>query len=268
MPEIIEAQILVDGLQELVGDTITKVDKLAESNILKDESKLIPQLEGSTVVHVFRQGKKPCMVLYKDGYFILEVFLSMSGALMIDHKHKQSRVSLSLESGKILYYIDARKWGRLRSWTPDKFYKKYKDNSVDALDYSAEDIYSRLARVKDKSKSIKNILMDQSIILGLGNVYAQEAIFKSRIHPRTLLSDIPSLILVELSHNIKEILELSYTLGGLSLKDYVHVDGTLGTMFEETYVYRKKSCSECGTQISKIQQGGRSTYFCPECQIL
>lgn len=268
MPEIVEAQILVDGLMDLAGDRITHITKLADSNILKNEETLISELSGSYIVHIFRQGKRPCFVIYTGTECkILDIFLSMSGALMIDKRHKNSRVSIELESGRTLYYIDARKWGRLTLRTIDSFKKKFTDKSVDALDADYLELHRRLLETKDPSRSMKNVLMDQSVILGLGNVYAQEALYLAKIHPRTKLEDVSEDNLLELSKCIKSMLELSYEVGGLSLKDYVHVDGKLGSMFEEAFVYRKKNCRVCDSSINRISQGGRSTYYCPTCQI-
>lgn len=280
MPEIIEAQLLVDGLQPVVGRTIVKVEKVGENNIIKDEDNFIEFVQGSRIDAVIRVGKRPCFTISKEltdspeegvplALRTIDVFLSMSGAFMINKTTKSTRVIMTLDNGDQITYQDPRKWGRMTLFSPKDFFKKRLDTkAVDALDAPSNLLADRLLGVKDKDKSMKSILMDQGILIGLGNVYAQESLFDARIHPRTLLSQLDEEDVWRLVSCIKEMLQKSYRLGGLSLKDYVHVDGSLGTMFDETNVYRKKNCKVCNTQIEKIRQGGRSTYYCPTCQPL
>ncbi|AMM44965.1 formamidopyrimidine-DNA glycosylase [Bacillus phage SP-15] len=277
MPEIIEAQMLVDGLQQVVGRTITKVEKLDTNNIINNEDEFKEFVEGSTITVVFRVGKRPCLVLNKGGENqdnpdmlgesrVVDIFLSMAGALMIDKEHKNSRVKFTLDNGQVIYYVDGRKWGRMTLRTSEQWEKKFKTSAVDALKASDEELAKRLLEVKDKDRSMKAILMDQGIIIGLGNVYAQEALHDAGIHPQRLLKDVSPTELDKLGTEIKVMLEESYKLGGLSMKDYLHVDGSLGEAFNITKVYRKKKCGTCGGRVDKIRQGGRSTYYCSKCQ--
>lgn len=267
MPEIVEAQVLVDSLESIVNHQILRVEKLGISNIINKEEEFSKFVEGSTINKVFRVGKRPCLELEKEGQvMLLDIFLSMSGAVTLNNHHKYSRVKITLSDELDMYYVDSRKWGRMTLRTKDQYYNKFRTNAVDAMHSSDKDMTHRLLAVEDKGKSMKSVLMNQGVILGLGNIYAQEALHKARIHPQSKLEDISESKIDELSRHIKSILDLSYELGGLSMRDYIHTDGSKGSSFDKTRVYRKKNCKTCGHKVSRIKQSGRSTYYCLECQ--
>ena len=124
------------------------------------------------------------------------------------------------------------------------------------------------AATRNRSAAIKQVLMDSHVVAGIGNIYANEALFRAGIHPRTSAKRLSRERCSALARKIRETLELAIRAGGSSLRDYVASDGMAGNFQSQFQVYDRagEPCRRCGTKIKEIRQGQRSTFYCPSCQ--
>jgi formamidopyrimidine-DNA glycosylase len=189
----------------------------------------------------------------------------MTGQLVYPGNAKQSRVSFRLSHNKILDYNDKRLLGQLRlldDWRDLKFIQQL---GPEPFDLTPDEFKEMLSRKKTK---IKPLLMEQSFISGIGNLYAAEALFKARIHPWRVASSLSHKEKENLFSAIKDILNAAIKHQGSSVDQYVTVSGQKGDYARYHQVYDRENlpCLVCKTPIKRISQGGRGTYFCPRCQ--
>ena len=204
----------------------------------------------------------------------------MSGRLIVRDKNKSSaegrepkflRVVFYLKSGRELHFEDMRVFGRLwykpRSVSWEKVIPTLAELGVEPLekDMDGKHLAEKFA---NKSLPIKSALLDQRLIAGVGNIYADESLFLSKIHPLTPAKNLKGATLEKLSINIKQVLERSIASGGSTLRDYSDSDGVNGNYQHEAYVYGRtdKPCLTCGELIARLKIGGRSSHYCPHCQ--
>lgn len=270
MPEIVEVQIQTEGLREqILNDVISDIkfmDKGEKIILPVNPIDFINQVRGKRIQDVFRIGKY--IVFKLDDTLYLATHLRMTGRYLIDVPEEEighTRIIFEMGSEKTLRYSDVRVFGKMTLVKDLKFLKK----GLDVWDSSPEEITNHILSVqkKFKNKNLKEFFTHQGILCGLGNVYANELLFRLKLHPGKLVQDLNSEEIIQISKEIKDILQWSYELGGLSMKDYYHVDGSKGRTQEYLSVYRKESCSNCGTKIERTEEfDGRSTFFCPNCQ--
>jgi formamidopyrimidine-DNA glycosylase len=237
-------------------------------------------LEGSRITHIFRTGKYIIMELKKAQrwsndaeYLYLLTHLAMSGAYLINTTHRHERIKFTLDDN-VLIYKDMRYFGTLKILDADglKSYIESKKLGVDAFTKTRYDFEMQLIKKvyepRYKRKTIKNLLLDQTIISGLGNIYACEVLFASGIHPLKTPAEIGFNEIKLLARNIEGIIALSYEVGGSSIKDYTGVDGQEGGFSEYMEVYGRKGqpCNACKSTIEVVKVDGRSSFYCPTCQ--
>jgi formamidopyrimidine-DNA glycosylase len=123
-------------------------------------------------------------------------------------------------------------------------------------------------RANRRKVAVKQLLMDQRIVVGVGNIYASEALFRAGIHPRRAAGKVSRERYDRLAAGVRDVLGEAIEQGGTTLRDYVNADGTPGYFRQKLYVYERdgQPCRRCGTPVRKLAQGQRSTYFCPACQ--
>lgn len=184
--------------------------------------------------------------------------------------NRQTRVVLEFEGGT-LYFNDQRKFGFIKVLPTaevgeDAFIRKL---AKEPWEMTGEELYKKLQR---HSKAlVKAVILDQTVICGLGNIYADEALYAARVHPARRAG---SLSLVEAERLLlaaREVMEESIEAGGSTMRNYVKADGTRGNyldLFAKVYHLDGKPCERCGVEIKKIKVGGRGTHFCPKCQKL
>jgi formamidopyrimidine-DNA glycosylase len=217
-------------------------------------------LIGSTITGVQRQGKQIWICLDRG---FLYVHLGMTGKLLWNGEPgKYTRASLQL-SGGTLVFDDIRTFGRFEFFGA-------KENALarvgpDALTVSAEDFLSRL---KERRGRIKAVLLSQSFLAGVGNIYADEALFAARIHPRALAGRLSEARSRRLHAVIVEVLADAIKHKGSSISDYVDGFGERGSFQQLHKVYGQtgKPCPNCGAEIRRIVVGQRGTHYCPRCQ--
>ncbi|MBR2710193.1 bifunctional DNA-formamidopyrimidine glycosylase/DNA-(apurinic or apyrimidinic site) lyase [Candidatus Saccharibacteria bacterium] len=279
MPELPEVETIKRGLSQFI---IKK--KLVKTTILCEKSFIGVPVVG-TVKSIRRFGK--ALVIDLDNDKSLMIHLRMTGQLIYDGKeryaaghpsenftanlpNKQTRVILHFDSGP-LYFNDQRKFGFIKvlptsEVEQDAFIKKL---APEPWAMQAEEFYRRLQR--HKSSLIKATILDQTIICGLGNIYADEALFAAGIHPErrsgTLNFKESSLLL----KSACEVMDRSIASGGSTMATYVKADGTKGDYLEkfaQVFHRENQACPRCKTKIIKIRVAGRGTHICPHCQSL
>jgi formamidopyrimidine-DNA glycosylase len=190
-------------------------------------------------------------------------------SLVGDLPDKSTRVIFDLGSAK-LFFNDQRKFGWVKLVPTIEidnidFFKKLGPEPL-AADFTAKDFRARIR--KRPNSQIKPVLIDQTIIAGVGNIYADESLWGAKIHPETRVKDISDSKLNKLFSELKYVLELSIEKGGSTDKNYVNAEGKKGSYLEFAQVFRRQNlpCPRCGTKIVKIRVAGRGTHLCPKCQ--
>lgn len=272
MPELPEVETVRRGLEKMVlGDTIEQVSALYPKIIQGDPKNFCQLLKERKILSIDRRGKY--LIFNLSGELSLISHLRMEGKYFVksssDPLEKHTHVVFSLHGGKQLRYNDVRKFGRMELVpTSQKFevsgIKKLGPEPTKAS-FDTSVFYHKL---NQKKKVVKTALLDQTLVAGLGNIYADEVLWLSRIHPET-----PSYRLneqeVKLLHD-NIIIELAKAIraGGTTIRTYTDAFQHLGSFQFELHVYGKKGmpCERCGASIEKIVVGQRGTHFCPVCQ--
>jgi len=224
-------------------------------------------LEGQTIKNILRRAK--LLILELSNGSALTIHLKMSGQLVLRQKTlgTNSRVAFHLSSGETLDFNDQRLFGELRLLDDWKKLKFVQALGPEPFDLTFSDFKDMLSKRKTK---IKPLLMDQSFISGIGNLYAAEILFWAKINPQRSAQSLTKEEKEILYKEIKEVLSDAIKHGGSSVDDYVRVSGKNGdySRFHQVYGRADKSCFVCGNPIKRITQAGRGTYFCAKCQPL
>lgn len=279
MPELPEVETIKRGLSRfIVKQKITKIEVFCEKSFLGTP------ITGK-ITQIRRFGK--ALVIDLDTHHSLMIHLRMTGQLIYDGKeryaaghpsenfvaklpNKQTRVVISLENGT-LYFNDQRKFGFIKviptnEVENDPFIKKL---APEPWAMSSEELYQKLQR--RKNSCIKAALLDQTLICGLGNIYADESLFLAKIHPERKSGSLSQVEVKNLLIAARTVMEKSIDSGGSTMATYVRADGSRGDYLEKfAQVFRRegKNCPVCGTEIIKIRVAGRGTHLCPNCQEL
>ena len=272
MPELPEVETIVRGLRVLVGQRIDTVVALDPTALAGSLSTLAGAgLVGRRVQSVTRRGK--VIVIATDGDCVLSVHLRMTGQLIYFAANTSlpprfTRVRIQLASGD-LYFADARRFGKCTIGTIDEFTHDAFLNRLgpDAWTVDAGDVASVLRR-HPRSK-VKAVLLDQSSLAGVGNIYADEALWHAGIHPETLCGVLDEYDAAVLATSVRHVLSRGVARGGSSLRDYVDASGQRGSYLDEAVVFARtgQPCGRCHTPISKIRVAGRGTHLCEHCQV-
>jgi len=265
MPELPEVETLKRELEKVVlgkkvvGVTINnpKVIREPQPKVFKSE------IENKTIKKILRKGK--LLILELSSEKSLTVHLKLTGQLIYPGDGKQSRVSFKLSDGKFLDFCDQRLLGELRlikDWHSLKFIKEL---GPEPFDLVQEEFKEMLAKKRTK---IKSLLMDQSFISGIGNLYAAESLFRAKIHPERSACSLSNKEKELLFKEIKDTLFEAMEHKGSSVDQYVQLSGESGGYIRYLRVYDRKGkpCLVCKSPIKRIELGGRGTYFCPKCQ--
>lgn len=281
MPELPEVETIVRGLRTILeGQTFTKVRSYAPpASVVVSKSirkrKLETVLPGLTVRGISRRGKN--ILIYLSGGVVLWVHLKMTGKFRYVDKHeprdKHDLVLFDLETNRShpdnlqLRFHDYRRFGRLRLFRCNELWQQpgLCDLGPEPLDLSADQF---VTICQSRSRMIKPALLDQSFIAGIGNIYADESLYLSRIHPARLTSSLSRMKLIELHGHIQRILHKSIRMMGTTVISYSGVSGDSGSFQKMLRVYGREGepCGFCGAKIRREKLGSRSAHFCPRCQ--
>jgi formamidopyrimidine-DNA glycosylase len=273
MPELPEVETVAQGLKRrALGRLVAAVEIRHPAVIVGSPEEFVSTLEGRTLVNVARQGKALALELSKDGFpsRYLLVRLGMTGQFTIaphaapyeSHTH----VLLALDDGREeLRFRDVRRFGRLRSCTREEL-----EAVLGALGPDAQRISEAQFRaaMRGRRGAIKSWLMNQNLLAGLGNIYADEALFAARLHPLAQPGRVSPGKAHRLYQAVRKVLDRAVQLGGTTFNDYLDAEGRPGEFLKKLRVYQRtgKLCRRCGHTIRRLVIAGRSSHFCPRCQ--
>lgn len=288
MPELPEVETVRRGLHELIiGKTVATEQHDTEKGFPNATTDVAEFLIGATITDVRRRAKVLMIDLSTD--YSLLIHLKMTGQLVFvgdirfgaghpndslvnDLPDKSTRVSLEFTDGTKLFFNDQRKFGWMRLLPTIEipnidFMRKVGPEPL-SNEFTTQDFIQRLAR-RPKT-NIKAALLDQSVIAGVGNIYADESLWGAKIHPKRLVSSLSEQEMNTLYHEMRSVMNLAVEKGGSSNSTYVNAEGKKGSYMDFARVFRREglACPRCGTTIEKLRVAGRGTHICPVCQTL
>ncbi|MCY4289977.1 MAG: bifunctional DNA-formamidopyrimidine glycosylase/DNA-(apurinic or apyrimidinic site) lyase [Aestuariivita sp.] len=281
MPELPEVETVMRGLApELEKQTIIKAEVRRPDLRWPFPQHLEESLTDQKVLRLHRRSKYLLIDLVSTQTLL--VHLGMSGRMRVFHPSdaslatdvqpykKHDHVHLYLSSGTQIIYNDARRFGAMDLIRTDEIHQHRLLQHLGPEPFDAEFSESYLVKkLKGKSASIKSALLDQRTVAGLGNIYVCEVLFRAGIHPSRKAGRISKTGTAQLVPIIRQVLQDAIDAGGSSLRDFRHTDGNLGYFQRSFDVYGREGmdCFTCGSQISRIVQAGRSSFFCRSCQV-
>jgi formamidopyrimidine-DNA glycosylase len=268
MPELPEVETVANGMHARVaGERIVSVWMSDKPQTFKSPcSEVVAVLTGSRIERVHRVGKTIVCDLVRADKAPAQwlIHLGMTGRLLVSARDvevpKHTHLIVSLASGKEIRFVDARRFGRISvSKTP------YVGPGKEPLNI---DLNAFITLFSGRKTPIKAALLNQKLLHGVGNIYADESLFRAGIRPKRQAGRLTKDELKRLHAALKTVLKHAIKLGGSSVSDYVDADGVRGFFQLEHKVYMRtgEPCVVCKTPIRKITIGGRSTHFCPRCQ--
>ncbi|MGD0576809.1 MAG: bifunctional DNA-formamidopyrimidine glycosylase/DNA-(apurinic or apyrimidinic site) lyase [Candidatus Staskawiczbacteria bacterium] len=291
MPELPEVETTVKGLNSKVLYR-TFVDVWSDwKKIVKkpaDFEKFKKEIINKKIIKVWRRAKNIIFNL-SDGYSLL-VHQKMTGHLLFGNWIKKDdkwqpekngplndpynrflHLIFFLDDKKMLALSDARKFAKVELWKTEDLLnlKEFKSLGPEPLEKSFT--FEKFQEVfRGKKGRVKQVLMDQNIIAGIGNIYSSEILWYAKVYPEKNIAKLNEKELKEIYQAIKKVLTLGVKLGGESFSDYRKPDGTKGDFDTERKVYRREGqkCARCGEKIKRLKVGQRSAFFCPHCQKL
>lgn len=269
MPELPEVETVRRGISNLVGNKISKVFR-SDKKMRIDSSLDLQELKGAKILEVTRRARY--LIIHFDNKKSLILHLGMSGKVTVNNdfkKLKHDHFALEFTNSKWLILNDARRFGFV-DLVATKDLEKHKMLAKLGPEPLADEFnFSYLKKeLSDKKMNIKTTMMDNEIVVGVGNIYINESLFDSGISPVRAAFSIKDSELKKLIASIKKIIKRAIDLGGSSISDYVTALGDLGN-FQNTFkVYgrEKLECLDCKNLIKKIKQNGRSSFYCSNCQ--
>jgi formamidopyrimidine-DNA glycosylase len=271
MPELPEVETIVRGLREkLIGRQIRSVQVRTATLLKSPRPSFRKQLTGAIIRKIERKGK--FILIGLENGATLVIHLKMTGQLLLIPEgrpaDKHTHLIFNLQPRDLqLRYRDVRKFGLLVLLTPGQEWPPLADLGPDPFDLTARDFYERLQK---KKRAIKPLLLDQRFISGLGNIYVDESLFRSRIHPLTPSQTLNRDQSRELHQRIRQVLRQAIKAKGATVSDYRGPEGIVGGFQHFLRVYNRQGlpCPTCRTPIRKTRVGGRGTHLCPACQTI
>jgi formamidopyrimidine-DNA glycosylase len=265
MPELPEVETIKNELlPHVIGRKITGVTILDEKIVRQPSlDEFCSALIGQKIMGVERRGKYLIFDLASGESLIIH--LKMSGSLLLKPPDRFIRAILHLDGGTELYFRDPRKFGVIRLVeNKNAIISKLGPEPLE-IDFTPKLLAQRLNK---RTAPIKALLCDQGVIAGIGNMYADEALFRARIHPLRSGKSLSQAEIKRLHHAIQQILRAAINNKGASVDTYFRPGGQIGTAHFEFKVAhgRGKNCPKCGKAIERLAVRGRGSYFCPKCQ--
>ncbi len=276
MPELPEVETVRRGMEGAVSGKIIVAIQVNRYDLRGGVPKdLALRMSGRVITNLERRGKyilihmgdKECAVLH----------LGMSGRIRIFpspdsyQPHKHDHITMTMDDGAYIVFEDPRRFGMFYLIEQDKWSEETPFSSMGAEPlgnaWSAQDL---LQKLRHKKSPIKTALLDQAVVAGLGNIYVCEALYHARISPLRLAHTISEDEAEKLVICVRKVLNDALDSGGSTLKDYAHTDGSLGYFQHRFGVYDREGvecANHCGDVIKRKVQSGRSTFYCPICQL-
>lgn len=271
MPEIAEVETVRNTLKKrILHKKIKKVEVYYEPMIESDIDAFKKNLVGTSFIDIKRRGK--WLIFETEKYYLLS-HLRMEGKYFIKDKQeikdKHEHVIFTFIDDTTLRYADTRKFGRMNLILKTEIDNTecIKKQGLEPGDKKLTADYL-LKKFEKKQLPIKTVLLDQTIISGLGNIYANEVLFAAGINPLTKACNLTKEDCERIVKSAEEIIKEAINMGGTTIRSYTSSLGVTGKFQQNLKVHKreKEKCLVCGTAIENIKVGGRSTYFCPNCQ--
>jgi formamidopyrimidine-DNA glycosylase len=288
LPELPEVETVRAGLARLIlGKVVKSVDSDNPKSFPNSDGDVSEFLLNSSIANVRRRAKV-LMIDLSTGYTLV-IHLKMTGQLVYVGKErfgaghpsdslidslpdKSTRVQFEFNDGTHLYFNDQRKFGWVKLIptleVPNMSFMMKVGPEPLAADFTAADFTKRFMR--RQRTNIKAAILDQTVIAGVGNIYADESLWGAKIHPSRLVASITPAEFDELYKDVRYVMNLSIEKGGSTNRNYVNAEGKKGSYMDFARVFRREgqSCPRCGTEIIKLRVAGRGTHICPQCQVL
>ena len=274
MPEMPEVETVRRTLFPLIkGKTIKEVTLWYPKIISSDPAEFVQKVAGQEVLTIDRYAKY--LLIRLSGNLTIVSHLRMEGKYrLVDvatPKDKHDHVQFAFIDQTALRYNDVRKFGRMQLVETGTEKVTTGISKLGFEPNSPEFTVKYLSTgLKRKKKSIKNTLLDQSVVAGLGNIYVDEVLWESKIHPLSLANKIPQKKVRELHDNINALISLAIEERGTTIHTYLDANGQTGGFQKmlQVYGHRGEPCVRCGTPLEKIKVTGRGTTYCPHCQVM
>lgn len=274
MPELPEVETVVATLRhQLPGDEIEGVDVLWDNIIVERSVESFKErLKGQSFIDIKRHGK---YIIFELNDYFLVSHLRMEGKYYYDEENnipisKHNHIFFKLTNGKRLVYHDVRKFGKLYLYEKDVPILErtaFRNSGIDAMDSLLDGTYL-FTTLHGKSKVLKAMLLDQNIIAGIGNIYADEICFLLHLYPGTYISSFSLEFCDEIIKATRSVLSKAITEGGTTIRSYTSSLGISGRfqLYLNVHLREHQLCHVCQTKIVKTKIAGRGTYYCPMCQ--
>jgi formamidopyrimidine-DNA glycosylase len=285
MPELPEVETIKRELAKILqGKIISEVEilwpKTVSPTTVINFTKIVT---GKKIINLERRAKM--LIIHLNNKVSLIIHLKMTGQLIFVPKSgkiisgghptnniqtpgRHTRLIFNFKDGSKLYFNDLRKFGWVKIL--DEKLKKYIDTEVGIEPLSKTFATANLKKILERypNRTVKQVLLDQHLIAGIGNIYADESAFLSKVLPMRKINTLTEKEITDLHKNIINVLKLSIQKKGTSSKNYVRSNGQKGGFVPYLMVYGRKgeTCKRCGTKIIKIKHAGRGTHYCPKCQ--
>lgn len=275
MPELPEVETVARGLQSAIaGKRIVSVT-LGKADFIENPAEVERELPGRTIRVVERYGKflllrlTPVQGANEHGEAALLVHLGMTGMLQPrpagEAYAKHTHVVMLLDDGRELRYVDPRRFGRMAYLAEEVLHKELLRFGADPLEVRLPEF---LKRIRGRRTRIKALLLDQGVLRGVGNIYADESLWKAKIHPAKLGMNLSKEQVKLLYQSLQKILRNAIVMRGSSIADFLDAEGQPGEYQRRHRVYGREgeACFRCKTTIRRGSVAGRSSYYCPVCQ--
>jgi formamidopyrimidine-DNA glycosylase len=266
LPELPEVQTVVDHLRaDLVREKISAIKAIWPKVLHNfDQNDLFKNNHGQEIKDVMRRAK---FIILQLPSSLLAIHLRMTGKLYLFNEEipKHTSAIFELESGKKIIFEDTRKFGRIYLYKDLSLINKSHGIEPLSAEFTKDWLFTEL---KKKKRNIKALLLDQSFIAGLGNIYADESLWVSGIHPNSISNTIPKTRMIKLHHAIQIILMDAIAAKGTTIINFSFLNGQSGNYANQLRIFgrSKEPCLKCKCEIEKIRVAGRGTYLCNQCQ--
>lgn len=273
MPELPEVETIACTLRpKAVGRRIAAAEVFLPKVIKEpDAGQFVKTITGLKITGLKRRGK--FLLFYLSEAYILVIHLRMTGRLVYvapeTPREKHTHVIFHLDDGNELRFQDLRQFGTMHLLAEDQLeeFPSLSKLGPDTLDSSlTRDVFKKM--LKGRSGKIKKLLLDQTFISGIGNIYANEILWEARIHPERQAATLNPREISKLYKAMRDVLKRAIAYRGTTLRDYVDGEGKPGGFQTRLAVHGRENqpCPACGSSITRVKSGGRSSYICPCCQ--
>ncbi len=270
MPELPEVEVVKEGLKKLIkpSDPIEKIEFLRKDLRWKLPHAYVEKLKGQKILNLVRRAK---YILFETERFYIISHLGMTGSWRNDsHLQRHDHIVLTLVSGLRLVYNDPRRFGVFDIIVKDKLPNDKKFIHLGPEPLLEDQFNAAYLYLKSRKRKIpiKSFIMDQKVVVGVGNIYASEALFLAGIRPLASASRLTKVQSETLVKSIQKVLHQAIDLGGSSIRDYKQANGESGSFQDHHFVYgrHKQTCHRCRGLIRSQVLSGRNTFWCVKCQ--